>query len=36
MTDLVSCSTLSCSCGGVAYIGVFNSTSPYFKPAFVF
>ena len=25
-----------CSCGGVAYIGVFNSTSPYFKPAFVF
>jgi hypothetical protein len=26
----------NCSCGGVAYIGVFNSTSPYFKPAFVF
>lgn len=26
----------NCSCGGVAYIGVFNSTSLYFKPAFVF
>jgi hypothetical protein len=26
----------NCSCGGIAYIGVFNSTSPYFKPAFVF
>jgi PKD repeat protein len=26
----------NCSCGGVAYIGVFNSTSSFFKPAFVF
>ncbi len=26
----------SCSCGGVAYIGVFNSTSDFYKPALVF
>ena len=26
----------SCSCGGVAYVGVFNSTSDYYKPALVF
>jgi len=26
----------SCSCGGVAYVGVFNSTSNTYKPALVF
>ena len=26
----------SCSCGGVAYIGVFDDTSNYYKPALVF
>ena len=26
----------NCSCGGISYVGVFNSTSSYFKPAFVF
>lgn len=26
----------SCSCGGVAYVGVFNSTSDKYKPALVF
>lgn len=26
----------SCSCGGVAYVGVFNSLSDYYKPALVF
>ena len=26
----------SCSCGGVAYVGVFNSTSNNYKPALVF
>jgi PKD repeat protein len=26
----------SCSCGGVAYIGVFDSTGDYYKPALVF
>ena len=26
----------TCSCGGVAYVGVFNSTSDYLKPALVF
>ena len=26
----------SCSCGGVAYVGVFNSTSEKYKPALVF
>lgn len=26
----------SCSCGGVAYVGVFNDTSSYYKPALVF
>jgi len=26
----------NCSCGGVAYVGVFNSTSSAYKPAFVF
>ena len=26
----------SCSCGGVAYIGIFDDTSDYYKPALVF
>lgn len=26
----------SCSCGGVAYLGVFDDTSDYYKPALVF
>lgn len=26
----------NCSCGGIAYIGVFNDTSSYYKPALVF
>jgi PKD repeat protein len=26
----------SCSCGGVAYLGVFDDTSEYYKPALVF
>jgi len=26
----------SCSCGGVAYVGVYNSTGDYYKPALVF
>lgn len=26
----------ACNCGGVAYIGVFNDTSSYYKPALVF
>jgi PKD repeat protein len=26
----------SCSCGGVAYIGIFDETSDYYKPALVF
>lgn len=26
----------SCSCGGVAYIGIFDDTSEYYKPALVF
>ncbi len=26
----------TCSCGGVAYVGIFNSTSDYLKPALVF
>ena len=26
----------NCSCGGIAYVGVFNSTSTYYKPALVF
>ncbi len=26
----------TCSCGGVAYIGVFDDTSNYYKPALVF
>ncbi|WP_421694069.1 PKD domain-containing protein [Aestuariivirga sp.] len=26
----------SCSCGGVAYVGVFNGTSEFYKPALVF
>ena len=26
----------SCSCGGVAYVGVFDDTSNYYKPALVF
>jgi len=26
----------SCNCGGVAYVGIFNDTSDYYKPALVF
>jgi len=26
----------TCSCGGVAYVGIFNSTSDFYKPALVF
>ena len=26
----------SCSCGGVAYVGIFDDTSDYYKPALVF
>lgn len=26
----------NCSCGGIAYVGVFNDTNDYLKPAFVF
>lgn len=26
----------SCSCGGVAYVGVFDDTSDYYKPALIF
>ena len=26
----------SCSCGGIAYVGVFNDTSNFYKPALVF
>ncbi|MEI8180228.1 M12 family metallo-peptidase, partial [Aestuariivirga sp.] len=26
----------SCSCGGIAYVGVFNDTSDHYKPALVF
>lgn len=26
----------SCSCGGVAYVGIFDDTSEYYKPALVF
>lgn len=26
----------SCTCGGIAYVGVFNDTSDYYKPALVF
>ena len=37
-TVLVTSSTgvYSCSCGGVAYLGVFDDTSDYYKPALVF
>lgn len=31
-----SAGVYDCSCGGVAYVGVFNSTSSYYKPALVF
>ena len=26
----------SCSCGGVAYVGVFDNVGDYYKPALVF
>ena len=37
-TVLITSSTgvYSCSCGGVAYLGVFDDTSEYYKPALVF
>lgn len=37
-TVLITSSTgvYSCSCGGVAYIGVFDDTGTYYKPALVF
>ena len=37
-TVLVTSSTgvYSCSCGGVAYLGVFDDTSDFYKPALVF
>ncbi|MEY2873375.1 MAG: hypothetical protein RLZZ373_746 [Pseudomonadota bacterium] len=37
-TVLVTSSTgvYTCSCGGVAYVGVFDDTSEYYKPALVF
>lgn len=31
-----SAGVYSCSCGGVAYLGVFDDTSDYYKPALVF
>lgn len=31
-----SSAVYSCSCGGVAYLGVFDDTSNYYKPALVF
>lgn len=27
---------INCSCGGIAYVGVFNDTSSFYKPALVF
>ena len=37
-TVLITSSTgvFSCSCGGVAYLGVFDDTSEFYKPALVF
>lgn len=34
--DFTSSTSNPCSCGGFAYVGVFSSTSEFYKPAFVF
>jgi len=34
--DFTTSTTSPCNCGGFAYVGVFSSTSEFYKPAFVF